>query len=104
MSEFRLAAAPNQVHVECEIAGTKGDTLDARLRRENGADPVKAARCLDDWDQVDTALRQAVLAFELRQQPVDRREARGALDFRQNDTVETGPHDRHEIAVAELGI
>ena len=47
---------------------------------------------------------QAALAFELRQQPVDRGEPGGAFDLRQNDAVEPGPHDREQIAVAELGI
>ena len=47
---------------------------------------------------------QAALAFELRQQPVDRGEPGGAFDLGQDDPVETGPHDREQIAVAELGI
>ena len=59
---------------------------------------------LDDWDQVDRAQAQPMLAFELGDEPVDRYEPAGAFDLRQNDAVEPGADDRRQVAVTELGV
>jgi len=64
-------------------------------------EPIEAARRRDYRDQIDAAGRQSVVAFELGHQPVDRGEPGSAFDLRQDDAVEAGPHDRHQVAVAE---
>jgi hypothetical protein len=45
-----------------------------------------------------------MLSFELRQNPIDGRKPSGGFDLWQDDAVETGPNDRHQVAIAELGV
>ncbi len=71
---------------------------------EDRVDPGKAARGLDDRDQVDRPRRQSVLAFELARQPFDRGQPGGGFDLWQNDAVEPATDDRHQVAVAEFGV
>ena len=104
IGQLRLVAAPRHVHVEREITGAEGDTPDAGAGREDRVEVGEATRRLDDRDQIDRARRQPLLAFELRQQPVDRGERGGAFDLWQDDAVEPGPDDRDQVAVAELGV
>ena len=76
-----------------------------RPHRFNGPSrPIDTSRRFDNWYQVDTALRQAAFALQLSHQPVYRCEPGSAFDLRQNDAIETGPDDRNQIGVAELGI
>jgi len=103
-SQLRFAAAPDHVDVEREIAGAERDAPDPRAGSKDRAEPIKPLCGFDNRDQVYAAHGQAALAFELRQQPVDRGEPGGGFDLWQDDPVNTGKRDREQVAVAELGI
>ena len=47
---------------------------------------------------------QVLLAFQLREQPIDRGERGGTFDLWQDDPVEPRADDRDEVAIAELGV
>jgi len=78
--------------------------LDARTGCEDPVEVGEATRRLDDRDQIDCPGSQALLVFQLRQEPIDRGERGGAFDFWQDDPVEARADDRDEVAVAELGV
>ena len=50
-----------------------------------------------------TARRQAALALERADQPVEGDDLLAALDHRQDDAVEPGTDHRHRVAITELG-
>src|SRR6185437_2929710 len=64
----------------------------------------ETTRRLDDRDQIDSPEYKALLALQLRQEPVDRGERSGAFDLWQDDPVEPRADDCNEVAVAELGV
>ena len=47
----------------------------------------ETTRRLDDRDQIDGPRYQVLLAFQLREQPIDRGERGGTFDFWQDDPV-----------------
>jgi hypothetical protein len=58
---------------------------------------------LDEGYDVDPPDRQTLLALDLRHEPIDRSELVGGFDLRHHDAVDVRPHDRTDVAVAELG-
>src|SRR5580700_10922814 len=99
--QLALAATPGDAHVEREIAGAEGDAPDARARRGNGAHVGHALGRLDDRNDVAGADRQFPLRLEAGDDPVDRLDLVGGLDFRQDNAVDALVHDGDDIAVAE---
>ena len=96
------AERPLHVHVEGVIAGAEGHALHPGA----GGSDARAWRCLfrfDDRDDVDATGRQAALALERADQPVEGDDLLAALDHRQDDAVEPGTDHRHCVAVTELG-
>jgi hypothetical protein len=104
VGKLGLAPAPSHVHVKREVAGTEGNAPDACARRKDRVDLLDTARRLDDRDQIDITERHSSVTLELRQQPIDRCEIGRAFDLRENDAVQTGLHDRHQIVIAEFGV
>ena len=45
-----------------------------------------------------------MLSFDLREKPIDRSKPSSGFDLGEDDAVETGPNDRHQIAIAKLGV
>jgi hypothetical protein len=102
--QLRLFAGPRHVDIKREVPGTEGNPPDPGTGRQNLVDLAEAARRFDDRDQIDRARPQPMLSFDLRKKPVDRRKPSRGFDFREDDAVETGPNDRHQIAIAKLGV
>ena len=104
VGKLGLAPAPRHVHIEREVAGTEGNAPDACARREDRVDLLDTARRLDDRNQIDVTEGQSSVPFQLSQQPIDRCEPGRAFDLRENDAVQTGLHDRDQVAIAEFGV
>jgi hypothetical protein len=65
-----------------------------RVPPENQFEAAETARRLDDRDQIDRLRHQALLALQLRQEPINRGKRGGAFDLWQDDPVEAGADDR----------
>jgi hypothetical protein len=104
IGKLALGAVPDHVDVEREVAGAKGAMLDARTGAQDRVDVAQPLSGLDDRDEVDAAHRQAALAFEIGQQPIDGLQGRGAFDLGEDDAVQPGLDDGAEITVAECGV
>ena len=80
--DWRRGAGPFVVNTAVQSDVTEGALREILLEINRiRAEPVETAGGLDDRDQIDAAGRQAAVAFELRQQPVDRGEPGGAFDL-----------------------
>ena len=71
-AQLGLGAAPRHVHVEGKITSAKRDMSNARAGCKDPVEVGEATRCLDDRDQIDRPVYQSLLAFQLRQEPIDR--------------------------------
>src|SRR6516225_9252358 len=85
--QLSFSAAPRHVHVEGKIAGTKGGMPNACTSGQDYVEVGQTTRRLDDRDQTDGPRCQVLLAFQLREQPIDRGERGGTFDLWQDDPV-----------------
>ena len=77
---------------------------DACAGCEDHVEVGEPTRRLDDRDKIDGPGCRVSLAFQLRQEPIDRGERGRAFDLWQHDPFEPRADDCNEVAVAELGV